>query len=119
MVCGAAPEQNVRQRLHQKNAGTNQYDQLDAGRDESTPIKVVAARVERRRHKRSVRCLTQRRQSAVSKSRGVLDGTEECCGTETSEMTGPPIRVDRRRLVNLPRQAGARKSEGGTTSGMT
>src|ERR1700720_2751523 len=62
----AAAKQNVRQRLQQKNAGTNQYDQLDAGGDEAAPIEVVAARAERRRHKRSVRCATQWRQSAVS-----------------------------------------------------
>src|ERR1700730_1625674 len=66
VVGGAAAEQNVRQGLQQKNAGTNQHDQLDAGSDESAPIEVVAARAERRRHKRSVRCATQWRQSAVS-----------------------------------------------------
>jgi hypothetical protein len=62
----AAAEQKVRQRLHQKNAGTNYYDQLDAGGDEAAPIEVVSARAERRRHKRSVRCLMQLRQSGVS-----------------------------------------------------
>src|ERR1700692_3175277 len=40
----AAAEQKVRQRLHQKNAGTNQNDQLDAGSDESAPIEVGAVR---------------------------------------------------------------------------
>src|ERR1700693_4123826 len=66
VVRGRAAEQKVRQRLQQKNAGTNQYDQLDAGGDEAAPIEVVAARAERRRHKRSVRPRVQRRQSAVS-----------------------------------------------------
>src|SRR6202030_3725570 len=62
----AAAKQNVRKRLQQKNAGTNQYDQLDAGGDESAPIEVVAARAERRRHKRSVRPRVRRRQSEGS-----------------------------------------------------
>src|ERR1700726_1784967 len=66
VVRGGAAEENIRQRLQQKNAGTNQYDQLDAGRNEAAPIEVVAARAERRRHKRSVRPRIQRRQSAVS-----------------------------------------------------
>src|ERR1700730_7468446 len=66
VIRGRAAEQNVRQRLQQKNAGTNQYDHLDAGGNEAAPIEVVAARAERRRHKRSVRLRAQRRQSAVS-----------------------------------------------------
>src|SRR6202023_966805 len=66
VIRGRAAEQNIRHRLQQKNAGTNQYDQLDAGSNEAAPIEVIAARAERRRHKRSVRLRAQRRQSAVS-----------------------------------------------------
>jgi hypothetical protein len=61
-----AAEQKIREGLHQKNAGTNQDDQLDAGSDESAPIEVVAARAERRRHNGSVRRGAQWRQSASS-----------------------------------------------------
>jgi hypothetical protein len=76
-----AAQQQIREGLHQKNAGTNQDDQLDAGGDESAPIEVVAARAERRRHNGSVRRETQRRQSASSTC-GVdgCDGTPERCG---------------------------------------
>src|ERR1700724_3158306 len=61
-----AAQQKIREGLHQKNAGTNQDDQLDAGSDESAPIEVVAARAERRRHNGSVRRGARRRQSEGS-----------------------------------------------------
>ena len=116
VIRGRAAEQNVRQRLQQKNAGTNQYDHLDAGGNEAAPIEVVAARAERRRHKRSVRLRAQRRQSAVSTLMMFVNacgGTGERCGPEILETTGlprqvnPPPEAGSQQRVNSPRLASA------------
>src|ERR1700731_3165410 len=100
-----AAQQKIREGLHQKNAGTNQDDQLDAGSDESAPIEVVAARAERRRHNGSVRRGAQRRQSAVSTYVGKCGAAEE---NWSEKISGPPWQTGRPllRQVNLSRQAG-------------
>src|ERR1700736_2217476 len=103
VVGRAVPQQKVRQGLQQKNAGANQDDQLDAGRDESAPIEVVAPRAERRSHKRSVRCGMEGGQRAVSTYVGLVDGcgaTLKNCGkkipkrTRLQRQTGLPLRVE-------------------------
>jgi hypothetical protein len=98
-----AAQEQIRERLHQKNAGANQDDQLDAGSDESAPIEVVTARAERRRHNGSVRRGTRRRQSEVSTYVVFVNvwGVKNC-GEKIPERMGLPIR----RQVNLPRQTG-------------
>src|ERR1700688_2768299 len=122
VVGGAIPQQKVRQGLQQENAGTNQDDQLDAGSDESAPIGVVAARAERRRHKRSVRCATQWRQSEVSTYVIFVDGcgaAGEDCGEKTPEKTGlprqafqPAGRLLRASRVRRGRRMGSGRGEG-------
>src|ERR1700693_652720 len=104
VVCGCAAEQNIGEGLQQKNAGTNQYDQLDAGSDEAAPIEIAPPRSETWRHKRSVRPRMQRRQSAVSMlvvSAKVCDATAKNCQREILEnsrlpgQAASPLRVER------------------------
>src|ERR1700693_4397303 len=87
VIGGGAAEQNVGEGLQQKNAGTNQYDQLDAGSDEAAPIEIAAARSETGRHKRSVRPQMQRRQSAVSMTVMFVDecGRQACADGQSCD----------------------------------
>src|SRR5580704_15691388 len=52
---GLHAQEDVHQGLHQEDARAEDHQQLDAGRDEASPVEVVAARAERSRHMGSLR----------------------------------------------------------------